>query len=42
MTEREFARWCFRWWADLFPFVLDNERSPVDRSEHIPPEGWVS
>jgi hypothetical protein len=41
MKDRKWFAWCFAYWALRARFVLDNERSPVDVSERIPPEGWV-
>jgi hypothetical protein len=42
MTDYAWLAWCFQWWKDYAFYTLDSERSPVDRSEHIPPEGWVT
>jgi hypothetical protein len=42
MKDREWFAWCFRYWADRAAYVLDTERSPVDRSDRMDSEGWVS
>ena len=41
MKDREWFTWWFRYWADRAPYVLDTERSPVDRSDRMDSEGWV-
>jgi hypothetical protein len=41
MKDRKWFAWCFAYWADRAPYVLDTERSPVDRSDRMDSEGWV-
>lgn len=43
-TDETWFHFCFQWWKFVAGagFLVSNERSPVDKSEHIPAKGWVS